>query len=107
MARIDVQTLVLAFEKRIESLEKNPPDKVSTAVVIRLLEAAIEDEIKKHFVHLAEKELLKIIKTEFSEMRDEFIKKMLDNLFKDESLRRDLEEKIKQKIIHGFDLTII
>lgn len=52
MSRIDVQTLVLAFERRIEALEKNPPDKIPTSTILKMLEASIDDIIKNHFEHL-------------------------------------------------------
>ena len=65
MARIDVQTLVMAFEKRIGELEKNPPDKVSTGVIVNMLERSIDEIIKEHFIYLVKKELELQIKKEF------------------------------------------
>ncbi len=69
MARLDVQTLVMAFEKRIESLEKNPPDKISTGVVLKILDKAIEEEIKNHFLYLVKKEIEEQIRNEFKKMK--------------------------------------
>lgn len=102
MARIDVQTLVLAFEKRIELLEKNPPDKVSTSVVINLLERAIDDEIKNHFVELIRRDVVKAVKKEFAQMRDEFIKKTVGNILQDDAFRTALEKNFKDNIMNGF-----
>lgn len=101
MSRIDVQTLVLAFEDRIEALEKNPPDKVPTAVIINLLEKAIEDEMKKHFIHIIKKELEENIKKEFSKLKQTFIKTTIKNILTDSGFRISLEEKLKRKMING------
>lgn len=99
MSRIDITTLVACFEKRIEALEKNPPDKVPTHVILKMLETAIDDEIKNHFVFLVQKEMTSIIKKEFKERQTEFINKTLDGLLSDESFRKILEKEIKDSII--------
>lgn len=99
MARIDVQTLVMVFEKRIEALEKNPPDKVSTAVIVKMLESSIDEIIKEHFIHLIKKDLEKLIKHEFSEMRTDFVNKTATNILTDSGFRQALEEKIKKSVI--------
>ena len=101
MSRIDIQTLVMAFEGRIEALEKNPPDKVPMSVIIKLLEKSIEDEIKNHFIHLIKKELEGNIKKEFSKMKQVFIKTTIKNILSDSGFRISLEEKLKRKIISG------
>jgi len=102
MSRIDVQTLVLAFEKRIEALEKNPPDKVSTSVVVNLLERAIEDEIKNHFRELVRREIVKQVKKEFADIHKKFIKEILMNLFTDESFQKTVENGVKYRMMKVF-----
>lgn len=102
MSRIDVQTLVLAFEKRIEALEKNPPDKISTSVIVNLLEKAIEDEIKNHFRELVRREIVKQVKKEFSDMRDEFVKKTINSLLTDDAFQKSIENSLKYRIMKGF-----
>lgn len=99
MARIDIQTLVLAFEKRIEALEKNPPDKVPTSVILNLLDNAIGEVIKKHFVDLIELEMKEMIKDEFYTHKDEFIEKALINIFDNEEFRTIVEKEFKNKIL--------
>jgi hypothetical protein len=99
MARIDVQTLVMAFEKRIEALEKNPPDKISTGVIIKMLENSIDDIIKDHFLHLVKKDIEKVIKKEFHEMRINFINKTIEGILTDSNFRQILENKIKDALI--------
>lgn len=94
MARIDIKTLVLAFEKRIEALEKNPPDKVPTAVIINLLENAVDDIIKEHFIHLAKKEINVLVEDEFKERKDHFVREVLESILTD----KELKEKIKYEI---------
>lgn len=101
MTRIDVQTLVLAFEKRIVLLEKNPPDKVPTSVVINLLERAIDEVIKEHFVELIRRDIVKSIKKEFDEMRVAFIKKTIENILTDDAFRLKMENHLKYKIARG------
>jgi hypothetical protein len=101
MARIDVHTLVLAFEKRIEALEKNPPDKVPTSVIINMLESSIDDIIKNHFIQLIKSDLEKDIKDEFQKLKVSFIKKTIKNILSDDSFRIDLENKLKKKILQG------
>ena len=103
MSRIDVQTLVMAFEKRIEALEKNPPDKVPTSVIISLLEKAIEDEMKNHFVFLIQKDILKKIKGEFSDMRDDFVKRVMESMLTDKGFRDDVEKLMKSKMLRGIE----
>ena len=104
MSRIDIQTLCLAFEKRIEALEKNPPDKVRTSVIIKLLENSIEDVIKEHFLFLIKKEIKKNIKDEgFTMIREDFIKRTIANLFTDEELRGEIEKNMKRKVLMSFD----
>lgn len=99
MSRIDVQTLVLAFERRIEALEKNPPDKVPTAVIINLLESSIDAIIKDHFIELIKRELQVKIRTEFKEMHKKFTKKTIENILSDESYRAKLEKSFKETMI--------
>ena len=105
MSRIDVQTLVLAFEKRIDALEKNPPDKISTQVIINLLEKAIEDEIKNHFVQLIEREMIKRVKKEFAEMKEEFVRKIIQNMLSSEIFREQIENYLKKKMLEGLNNT--
>lgn len=99
MSRIDLQTLVMVFEKRIEALEKNPPDQVPQAVIIRLLENSIEEIIKDHFVFLVKKDIQKLIKKEFNEMKTEFVSRCVSNILDDSSFRSSLENKIKNSIL--------
>lgn len=99
MARIEIKTLVLAFEKRIEALEKNPPDKVPTAVIINMLEGSIDEIIKNHFMELIKMELSTRIKSEFAEMHDKFVKKTIKNILSDEDYRGNLENKLKSRMI--------
>jgi len=101
MARIDVQTLVLAFEKRIESLEKNPPDKVPTSVIIKLLENSIDALLKDHFIHLIKLDLEEHLKKEFEAMRHSFIETTIENILSDEDFREELENKMKKKMIQS------
>jgi hypothetical protein len=101
MSRIDVQTLVMAFEKRIEALEKNPPDKVPLSVIINLLEKAIEDELKNHFIILIKKELEKNIQEEFKKMKVTFVKKTIKNVLSDNEFRIELENKLTKRIINS------
>lgn len=101
MSRIDVQTLVLAFEKRIEALEKNPPDKVPTSVIMNMLEKSIDEIIKEHFVHLVKKEIQVLIKKTYKEMREEFISKTVRNMLEDEDFRHVLEIKFKNLMINS------
>lgn len=101
MARIDIQTLILAFEKRIEALEKNPPDKVPTSVIMNLLEKSIDDILKEHFLLLIRNELEVQIKDKFLEMNDAFIDKIITNILLGEEFREELENKIKCKILYG------
>lgn len=99
MSRIDVQTLVMVFEKRIEALEKNPPDKVPQAVIIRMLESSLDEIIKEHFIHLIKKDIEKLIKKELSEMRVDFVSKTVSNILTDSEFRQTIEDKIKKSVI--------
>lgn len=101
MSRIDVQTLVLAFEKRIEMLEKNPPDKVPMAVIINLLEKSIEDEIKNHFIELIRREIVKKIKKEFNDKHEEFIKKTICSILSNDAFQKSIEKNLKDRILNN------
>lgn len=101
MSRIDIQTLVMVFEKRIEALEKNPPDKVPQSVIMRMLESSIDEIIKGHFVHLIKKDIEKLIKKEFSDIRIDFISKTVANILTDSAFRQTIEEKIKKSVIEN------
>lgn len=100
MARIDVQTLVMAFEKRIEALEKNPPDKVSTGVIVNMLEKSIDEIIKEHFIHLVRKDIESAIKKEFKAMRTQFVEKTVEGILTDSAFRQAIETRIKNSIIY-------
>lgn len=99
--RIEVETLVAVFEKRIEALEKNPPELVPMNVIIKLLETAIQDVVHEHFVHLIKKEIRDLVTTEFKKLRVPFVKKTVKDLLSDEMFRVELERKVKNSIIHG------
>ena len=101
MSRIDVQTLVYTFEQRIEALEKNPPDKVPTAVVLKLLEGAIEDILKEHFVHLLKKNLKNMIYEKYNEIHEEFLATTIKNTFNDKKFRKKIEDELKNKFLKG------
>lgn len=103
MSRIDVQTLVLAFEKRIEMLEKNPPDKVPMNVILNLLDKAIDDVIRDHFVDLAKKDIEDLIKKELKNYHHEFIKKTVTNVLDNPIFRDEIENKFKKAIINGIE----
>ena len=99
MPRIDVQTLVMAFEKRIEALEKNPPDKISTGVIINMLEKSIDEIIKEHFIYLVKKDIENTIKKEFKDMKHPFIAKTLEGILTDSHFREEIEKRIKDSIL--------
>lgn len=99
MARIDVQTLVLAFEKRIEALERNPPDKVKTSVIINMLESSIDEIIKDHFLVLVKREIEETIKNEFEKLKTKFVKDVIRNILRDVSFKSKLENELKDKFI--------
>jgi phosphopantetheine adenylyltransferase len=99
MSRIDVKTLCLAFEKRIEALEKNPPDKVPTSVIVNLLEIAIEEEIRNHFVEIIKKDLRTCIDFEFEKMHERFVKQVVTDVLCDKEFSEKLENKIKNRML--------
>ncbi len=105
MSRIDVQTLVLAFERRIEALEKNPPDKVSTGVILKMLESSIDDIIKSHFVELARRDLKTLIKKEFLDMKNDYIESLVRNILSDDKFKKEIESNIKNSIINSIKIT--
>lgn len=101
MARLDIKTLVLAFENRITALEKNPPDKVPMAVILNLLERSVEEVIKDHFLHLIQKELEGLIKEQFEEMKSEFINEVLEDLLDDEEFKKKIGAQLRYKMLKG------
>ena len=103
MSRIDVQTLVLAFQKRIEALEKNPPDKVSTAVIINMLEKSIDEIINDHFLVIVKKDIKKQVTQDFKDMHHDYINKVINNIFRDDDFRVNLEKSLKKQMLSGID----
>ena len=103
MSRIDITTLVLAFEKRIEALEKNPPDKVPTSVIINMLESSIDGIITGHFLESIKKDLELRINEEFKKMRKSFINKTVKNILSSDQFRVSVEESLKQKMIYAIE----
>lgn len=103
--RIELETLVQVFEKRIEALEKNPPELVPTAVIIKMLERAIHDVIYDHFEHLIRKEIKDLVTNEFKKLRTPFVKKTVKQLLSDELFRQSLEDNVKKSIINGIKKT--
>ncbi len=101
MSRIDVQTLVLAFERRIEALEKNPPDKVPTHVILNMLEKSIDEIIKEHFIVLIKRDIKKKVTQDLKDMYKSYITKAITNILNDDLFRINLEKSLKQKIIEG------
>ena len=99
MGRIDVQTLVMAFEKRIEALEKNPPELISTGVMLSMLEKSIDELIKEHFNYMIKSEIKKLLEKEFSKMKVSFAKSALKSILSSNEFRSDLEKKLKEHII--------
>jgi len=101
VARLDIKTLVLAFENRITALEKNPPDKVPMAVILNLLERSVEEVIKDHFLHLIQKELEGLIKEQFEEMKSDFINEVLEDLLDDEEFKKKIGTQLRHKMLKG------
>jgi len=99
MSRIDVQTLVLAFENRIAALEKNPPDKIPTSVIMNMLEKSMDEIIRDHFLVLAKRDIKNVIKKEFLDMKREFIHKTVENILTDSSFREAVEKKVKKSVL--------
>ncbi len=103
MARLDVKTLVLAFENRISALEKNPPDKVPLAVILNLLENAVEEVIKDHFKEIIRQDLEQAIKEQFKQMKDEYISKITETVFMDEEFKIAIQNNLKSRIFRAFE----
>jgi len=101
MSRIDVKTLVLAFENRITALDKNPPDLVPQRTISLMLENVLEEEIKNHFVYLIQKDVRKAFKNEFKKLRTRLVDDILSNLLKSDSFRIAVEDKIKKSIVNN------
>ena len=99
MSRIDIKTLVMAFEKRIEALDKNPPDKVPMSVIMNLLERSIDEVIKEHFLHIVKLDMKKDLEKEFKLMKNKFIKKTLKNILNDEGFRSEIENRVKLSLM--------
>lgn len=104
MARIDVKTLVLAFEKKIGELEKNPPDKVPMSVIISILERNIEEVIKEHFLELIKVQINKSIENEFQDMHREFIRRSVENILSDLEFQTSIEKRIKYSMLKDLEI---
>lgn len=102
MSRINVKTLVLAFENRISALEKNPPDKVSDKTISLMLEAALEEEIRNHFKEVVKIRTKEELNKEFKKVGHKMIKEILKNIIADSSFRQELERNFKTLILNNF-----
>ena len=101
MSRIDVQTLVLAFESRISELNKNPIEVVPTKTVQLLLEAALENEIKENFRQVIKIEIKNSLNKEFNKLKGTFIKNILKDVMSDSLFKQEIQDKIKSLILKG------
>jgi len=99
MSRIDVKTLVLAFENRISLLDKNPPDVVPQSTISLMLESALEEEIQKHFIFLIKKDVKESLEKEFKKMKTKLVKEVLRNILTDSSFKESIQNKIKKSIV--------
>jgi len=99
MSRIDVKTLVLAFENRISALDKNPPDIVPQRTISLMLENVLEEEIKNHFIYLIQKDVRKAFKNEFRNLRTKLVDDILASLLSDSHFKEAVEAKIKKSIV--------
>ncbi len=100
-SRIDVQTLVLAFEQRISELNKNPPNIVPDDIISILLKNAITEEIEKHFVNVIQREIKDALHKEFKKIHLNFVKTTLKNILTDSDFRSSIENRIKKSIIES------
>jgi predicted PolB exonuclease-like 3'-5' exonuclease len=101
MARIDIKTLVLAFERRITEIEKNPPDKVPMTVIFNLLEKAIDEALREYFHTMILEDLKIYVEDAYKEKYEEFIETCLDNILEDDELRKTIEHRIKTNILNS------
>jgi Na+-translocating ferredoxin:NAD+ oxidoreductase RnfG subunit len=101
MSRIDVKTLVLAFENRISELNKNTPDLVPQKTISFMLENAVEEEMKNHFVFLIKQDVKDSLQKEFKKQRNALVKAILKNILTDSFFRESIEKKIKNSIINN------
>jgi hypothetical protein len=102
MARLDIKTLVLAFEKRINELEKNPPEQVPTSVVLVLLEKAVGEVITEHFQNNIKEELKQRVREQFAESKDRFINEAITEVLEDEEFKLRMSNLIKHTIEKNF-----
>ncbi len=101
MSRIDVQTLVESFEKRISELNKNPPDQVPYKVIVNMLEQSIGEIIRDHFLYLIKKDIQGLIRKEFKSMNNRFVTQTVKDMLADSSFRKSIEMKVKKSIIEN------
>ena len=99
MSRIDVTILVLAFEKRISELNKNPPDLVPSKTISLMLESVVSEEIEKHFSYIIRKDIKDLLNEEFKRSKTKMVKQILKSIMDDSSFKLQIEAKIKKSII--------
>ena len=113
MDRIDIKTLVLAFEKRISELNKNPPNLVPSSTISMLLENAIQEEVENNFRQVISNEIRECMSKQFKKEKERLVKQASKNILTDSSFRESIEVKIKKilteriKYISKFPSTII
>jgi AAA+ superfamily predicted ATPase len=99
MSRIDVQTLVLAFENRITALNKNPPDLVPQKTISLMLENALEQEIKNNIAHVLRQDIHNAFKKEFKKMKVKIVHQVMKDILSDSHFKQTLSDRIKSLII--------
>jgi hypothetical protein len=101
MSRIDVKTLVLAFENRIAALDKNPPEVVPQKTISLLLENALQEEIQNHFYHLIKKDVKEVLQKEFKKQKTKLVTEVVKRMLNDESFKQSLMKNIQGLLIHN------
>lgn len=101
MSRIDVATLVEAFENRIAALNKNPIEVIPQKTIISMLKSALEDEMKSHFVYLIQRSLRISLQKEFKTKKAKFVNDILKDIITDSSFKETLKKTIKVSIVNN------
>ena len=101
MSRIDVQTLVLAFESALNKLNKNPPEAVSDAQISSMLISCLKYEIENHFSEIIKQDIHQVLKKEFKKEKTKLIKDVVKNILLSSNFRQQIEEKIRYFIIQS------
>lgn len=97
--RIDVAMLANAINEKLYTLESNPAELVPDFVINNLLHKAVNEVIEKYFSTVIIRKMQKMFKDEFKTINDDYVRRVVYKLIKDDGFKDRIKTKLKDRIL--------